>query len=135
MRLRALTIIGLSMLLAGCEAVMFGNVLVGCSMRPEPELLPKNLPAARVGAPYNVRIDVINASTPVGKLLVSPTEPLPKGLELTHIEREKHGVIQGTPEKAGVYEVLVYGSTYGTQCAGQYAERVYRLEVTGSGNE
>ena len=116
--------------LTGCEVLMLGNVVVGCAIRPAPELLPNELPAAVVGAPYRIRIDVINASTPMTQLLVAPDKPLPNGLELTHIEREKHGVIQGIPTEAGRYNVLVYGSTYGTQCAGQDAERLYKLEVT-----
>jgi hypothetical protein len=116
--------------LAGCEVLMLSNVVIGCAFRPEPELHPRELPTARVGVPYSTQVDVINASTPVSKLLVAPDKPLPNGLELTHIEREKHGVIQGIPTEAGRYNVLVYGSTYGTQCAGQDAERLYKLEVT-----
>ena len=116
--------------LAGCEVLMLSNVVIGCAIRPDPELHPRELPAAIVGVPYSTQVDVINASTPVSKLLVAPDKPLPNGLELAHIEREKHGVVQGIPTKAGHYDVLVYGSTYGTQCAGQDAERLYRLEVT-----
>ncbi|QKE65573.1 hypothetical protein HNE05_20150 [Aquipseudomonas campi] len=129
MRSEALFIAGLVALLAGCEALMFGNVIVGCAMRPDPEILPKALPAATVEVPYRMRVDVINASTPLSKLLVPPDKPLPAGLELTHREREKQGVIEEVPITAGSYDVLVYGSTYGTQCAGQSAERLYRLDV------
>lgn len=129
MRLRSFAIGGLVMMLSGCEAVMFGNVLVGCATRPDPELMPKELPIARVGTPYSIRIDVVDASTPVSKLLVAPAQPLPDGLELSHEAREKHGVIQGTPTKAGTYDVLVYGNTFGTQCTGQDVERLYKLEV------
>ena len=89
--------------LTGCEVLMLGNVVVGCAIRPAPELLPKELPAAVVGAPYSIRIDVINASTPMTQLLVAPDKPLPNGLELTHIEREKHGVIQGTQREGHWY--------------------------------
>lgn len=120
--------------LTGCEVLMLANVVAGCAIRPAPELLPKELPAAVVGAPYSIRIDVINASTPTSQMLVAPGMPLPNGLELTHIEREKHGVIQGIPTKAGRYDVLVYGSTYGSQCTGQDIERLYRLDVTDNGH-
>jgi hypothetical protein len=116
--------------LAGCEVLMLSNVVIGCAFRPEPELHPRELPTAKVGVPYSTQVDVINASTPVSQLLVAPGKPLPKGLELAHIEREKHGVVQGIPTKAGHYDVLVYGSTYGTQCAGQDLEKLYTLEVT-----
>lgn len=116
--------------LTGCEVLMFGNVVVGCAIRPAPELLPNELPAAVVGVPYRIRIDVINASTPMTQLLVAPDKPLPNGLELTHTERDKHGEIRGTPTETGRYNVLVYGSTYGTQCAGQDVEKLYTLQVT-----
>jgi hypothetical protein len=130
MNLRTLPIIGLTLLLASCETAMLGNVLVGCAMRPEPEFMPKELPAAKVGSAYDVRIDVINASTPVGRILDDPERPLPEGLSIIHTEREKHGFIRGVPEQAGIYKVLLYASTFGTQCVGQYAEITYQLEVT-----
>lgn len=114
--------------LTGCEVLMLGNVLVGCDTRPEPVLMPKELPIAKVGVPYSVRVDVVDANTPVSKLLVAPA-PLPEGLALSHETREKHGVIQGTPTKTDTYDVLVYGNTFGTQCTGQDVERLYKLEV------
>jgi hypothetical protein len=129
MRFKSFAIGGLVMMLSGCEALMLGNVLVGCATRPEPALMPKELPIAKVGAPYSVRVDVVDANTPVSKLLVAPAHPLPEGLALSHEEREKHGVIQGVPTEAGTYDVLVYGNTYGTQCTGQDVERLYKLEV------
>ena len=130
MRLRFFAISGLVLLLSGCEAVMLGNVLVGCAIRPEPEFMPKELPAAKVGSAYDVRIDVIDASTPVGRILDDPENSLPKGLSIIHTEREKYGFIRGIPEQAGTYNVLLYASTFGTQCAGQDAEITYQLEVT-----
>jgi hypothetical protein len=129
MKFRIFSIAALSLTLAGCEAWMTGNVLAGCAMRATPEILPRALPLGKVGAPYSARIDVINTSAPVGKLLISPESPLPAGVQLAHIEREKHGLIQGVPAEAGTYEVLIYASTYGTPCAGQYVERRYQLEV------
>lgn len=130
MNLRALPIIGLTLLLTSCETLMLGNVLVGCAMRPEPEFMPKELPAAKNGSAYDVRIDVTNASTPVVRILDDPKRPLPEGLSIIHTEREKHGFIRGVPEQAGTYKVLLYASTFGTQCVGQYAEIAYQLEVT-----
>lgn len=130
MNIRTLPIIGLTLLLASCETVMLGNVLIGCATRPEPEFMPKELPAAKVGSAYNVRIDVIDASTPVGRILDDPENPLPQGLSIIHTEREKYGFIRGVPLQKGTYKVLLYASTFGTQCAGQYAEITYQLEVT-----
>ncbi|WP_165681531.1 hypothetical protein [Metapseudomonas otitidis] len=127
--MKLFTIAGLLLLLSGCEAIMLGNVLVGCSSRTPPELMPKELPAAKVGAPYIARIEVRGADTAVSKLLVAPAHPLPDGLVLNHQAREPLGVIQGTPARAGTYEVLIYGNTFGTQCTGQDMEQLYRLEV------
>lgn len=129
MRFRSFAIGALVMMLSGCEALMFANALVGCAARPEPALMPLELPIAKVGAPYSVRVDVIDTSTPVSQLLVAPAHPLPEGLAFNHEARDKHGVIQGTPTKAGTYDVQVYGSTFGTQCTGQNVERLYKVEV------
>lgn len=129
MRFRSFAIGGLVMMLSGCEAVMLGSVLAGCATRPEPQLMPTELPIAKVGTPYSVRFDVVDASTSISKLLVASAHPLPEGLALSHETREKHGLIQGTPTKTGSYDVLVYGNTFGTQCAGQDVERLYKLEV------
>lgn len=111
MRIKVLLIAGLAAQLAGCEVLMVGNVIVGCAMRPEPDILPVELPVATLGVSYRMRIDLINASTPLSSLLVAPDKPLPAGLELAHTERGKQGVIQGIPTTAGSYDVLVYGST------------------------
>jgi len=113
MRFRSFAIGGLVMMLSGCEAVMLGSVLAGCATRPEPQLMPTELPIAKVGTPYSVRVDVVDASTSISKLLVAPAHPLPEGLALSHETREKHGLIQGTPTKTGSYDVLVYGNTFG----------------------
>lgn len=120
---------GLVAVLSGCNAVMLSNVVTGCAMRPEPVLMPEELPVARAGEPYEVRLDVINSSTPISKLLVAPSQPLPDGLVLLHVRPETHGVIRGVPTRPGRYEVRVFGNTFGTQCTGQDLERLYRLEV------
>lgn len=109
---------------------MFGNLIVSCAIRPEPVLLPDNLPAATVGVPYNVRLEVINTSTPVRGIYVSDTYALPEGLWVEQQDHDVQGRITGTPLKAGTYEVRVSAGTYGTQCAGLRASRVYRLKVT-----
>ena len=115
--------------LAGCEAIMFGNVVMSCAIRSEPILLPDSLPAATVGMQYNVPIEVIKTTSPVHGIYVSDKSPLPGGLQVEHQNRDSHGLITGTPVKAGVYEVQMSAGTYGTQCAGRRPSRVYRLEV------
>ncbi|HUE90778.1 putative Ig domain-containing protein [Pseudomonas sp.] len=128
-RFRSFAIGALVMMLSGCEALMFASALVGCAAKSEPTLMPLELPMAKVGAPYRARVDVICASSPVSQLLVAPALPLPEGLAFSHEARDKHGVIQGTPTKAGTYDVRVYGNTFGTQCTGQNVERLYKFEV------
>lgn len=126
---KALFTIGLTLQLAGCEAVMSGGVIGSCAMRPEPTLLPETLPAAKVGDPYSAQLSVTNTSSPVHGIYVSDTHPLPDGLRIEHQDREPSGLINGTPIKAGTYEVHISAGTYGTQCAGLRARRVYTLEV------
>lgn len=109
---------------------MFGNVAVSCAIQPEPILLPDSLPAATVGMPYSVPLEVINTSTPVHGIYVNDAYALPEGLWVEHQDRDAYGLITGTPLKAGAYEVHMAAGTYGTQCAGRRAGRVYKLEVT-----
>jgi hypothetical protein len=120
----------LTLPLAGCEAGIFGNTLAGCAMQPEPTLLPEILPIAAVGRPYSVQLEVINTSTPVHGIYVNDAYALPEGLWVEHQDRDAYGLITGTPLKAGTYEVHMAAGTYGTQCAGRRASRVYKLEVT-----
>lgn len=127
---KLLFVLCLALPLAGCEAGIFTNTLASCSTQPEPELLPERLPVAVVGEPYSVQLEVINTSTPVHGIYVSDTKALPEGLWIEHQDRDSRGLITGTPIKAGTYEVHVSAGTYGTQCAGHRASRVYMLEVT-----
>lgn len=126
---KALCIIGFTLQLAGCEAVMSGGLISSCAMRPEPTLLPEALPAAKVGVPYSVQLSVINTSSPVHGIYASDAYPLPGGLRIDHQDRGPSGFISGTPIKTGAYEVHISAGTYGTQCAGLRARRVYTLEV------
>lgn len=108
---------------------MSGGVVGSCAMRPEPALLPEALPAAKVGIPYSVQLSVTNTSSPVHGIYTSDAHPLPDGLRIDHQDREPSGLISGTPVKAGAYEVHISAGTYGTQCAGLRARRVYTLKV------
>lgn len=120
----------LTLPLAGCEAGIVGNTLAGCAMQPEPTLLPESLPVAEMGKPYSVQLEVINTSTPVHGIYVNDAYALPEGLWVEHQDRDSHGLITGTPLKAGTYEVQMSAGTYGTQCTGRRASRVYNLVVT-----
>ena len=126
---KALFTLCLAVPLAGCEAIMFGKGVMSCAIRSEPILLPDSLPIATIGQPYNAPLEVINTASPVHGIYVSDQSPLPEGLRVEHQNRDAHGSITGTPVKAGVYEVQISAGTYGTQCVGMRATRVYRLEV------
>lgn len=126
----ALFALCLALPLAGCEALMFGSVAASCSTQATPELLPESLPIAKVGVPYNVPLEVIKTSSPVHGIYASDKLPLPQGLRIEHQDRDSHGLITGTPAKAGSYQVQMSAGTYGTQCTGLRASRVYTLEVT-----
>lgn len=109
---------------------MLGNLLISCTMRPEPTLLPEYLPAGEVGVPYSTPLEVIETSSPIHGFYVSDKHPLPEGLRIEHHDRESRGLITGTPTKAGAYQVQISAGTYGTQCAGLEASRIYMLEVS-----
>jgi hypothetical protein len=53
-------LLGCTQLLAGCEVLFVANTLVGCAMRPEMDILPRELPAARAGEPYWVRSEMVD---------------------------------------------------------------------------
>jgi hypothetical protein len=129
MLLRTLSGASLYLLLLGCEASLLGSTAVGCAARPEPILLPEQLPDAKVGAPYRQSITIANASTPVHGFYVSDKTPLPDGLHLKHLDREAQALIEGIPTRAGIHEVHISAGTYGTQCVGQRAERTYELRI------
>lgn len=109
---------------------MLGNLVISCTMRPEPTLLPEYLPAAKVGVPYSVPLEVIKTSSPVHGIYVSDKHPHPEGLRIEHHDRDSHGLIAVTPAKAGSYHVQISAGTYGTQCTGLEASRIYMLEVS-----
>ena len=125
----ALFVLCLTLQLTGCEAVMLGNLIISCTMRPEPTLLPEYLPVAKVGVPYSAPLEVTETSSPVHGIYVSDKHPLPDGLRIEHHERDSYGLITGIPASAGSYQVQISAGTYGTQCTGLEASRIYRLEV------
>jgi hypothetical protein len=128
--LKPLIALSLAVLLSGCELLMVANVMVNCALRPEPSLQPESLPPARVGEAYEVILEVRDTSSPVSHTSVAPQQPLPEGLELHHEPRSRQAILRGTPRQAGDHEVLIYSSSYGTQCVGLSAKRLYRLKVS-----
>lgn len=108
---------------------MFVNVVASYAMRPELTLLPEALPATKIGVPHNVLLEVINTSSPVRGIYVREVQNPPKGLKTERQERDSRGLITGTPVKTGTYEVHISAGTYGAQCTGINASRIYTLEV------
>lgn len=126
---KTLSALCLALQLSGCEAVMFVNVVASYAMRPELTLLPEALPATKIGVPHNVLLEVINTSSPVRGIYVREVQNPPKGLKTERQERDSRGLITGTPVKTGTYEVHISAGTYGAQCTGINASRIYTLEV------
>ncbi len=126
---RSLLAAFLTLSLAGCETTMLGSVAASCALRTEPTLLPETLPTAQVGKQYRVALEVTDAPAPVHGIYASDTQPLPEGLRIEHQNRDSYGFIVGTPTRAGFYEVQLSAGTYGTQCAGLRARRIYTLHI------
>lgn len=122
---RVLSIVCLSLMLSGCELIM----IAGCIGRSDIEIQPDHVPAAQVGEPYYVRLEVPDTHSPVTGFYVDPAMPLPLGLELVYLEQTNQAEIKGIPTAPGVYKVSVYTGSYGTQCVGQSAQRTYALNV------
>ncbi len=127
---RSLLVAFLTLSLAGCETAILGSVAASCALRTEPTLLPETLPAGQVGELYHVALEVIDTPAPVHGIYVSDAQPLPEGLRIEHQDRDNHGFIVGTPIRAGTYEVHLSAGTYGTQCTGLRARRIYTLYIT-----
>ena len=90
---------------------------------------PPSLPAAKVGEPYEVEINVTENRTPVGNFSVAPNT-LPPGLELEIVEAVADTArISGMPEQAGTYTFAVSVWCYGTNVSGQTGEKEYTIVV------
>jgi hypothetical protein len=93
------------------------------------EFLPSDLPAAKIGEPYEVKIAIVGNVTPVGAFSVNP-QLLPPGLTLTHNPPEDFATLSGIPTQAGAYTFTVDVWCFGTNVSGQTGEKTYELIVT-----
>ncbi|WP_421546967.1 hypothetical protein [Pseudomonas sp. QD4] len=125
--LKTLALLGLSLTLGGCESLF----MLGCMGRTALQIEPGQLPAAIVGQPYQVRLTVPGSHTPLSGFYLDPATRLPEGIELRQLANSDFAELSGTAHTPGVYPVLIYTASYGTQCAGQSAERSYQLQVVG----
>ena len=115
-------------------SVAFFTVIVSMSCfrtsRTVKELLfePDILPAAQMGAPYEVEIRITQNSTPAGEFSISKGA-LPAGLELVRVEGEDAAKISGNPEEVGTFTFTVSVWCYGTSVNGQAGGREYSIVV------
>ena len=115
------------LILAGL-AVLLSSTFCILTPRPALEFLPAQLPAARVGQPYQVDILVSRNVTPVGDYSVSEGS-LPRGLTLVMDQNLRIGRISGTPTQAGTYKFTVSVWCLGTNVSGQTGDKQYTLVV------
>jgi hypothetical protein len=89
---------------------------------------PEDLPPARVGQAYEVKIAISNNDTPVGQFSVASAD-LPPGISLLHIDTEDSATLSGIPTQAGTYTFTLSAWCYGTNVSGQTGEKVYTIVV------
>ena len=108
------------------------TVLTGCFCTQKVEVLPKSLPNAKLGTPYNAEVD-INLRV-IQHLFHYKIEPENSGLELSPTDFGTHVSfndlkVKGTPKVAGKITIKFAGLTYGTMCPGSKFIKTYTIKV------
>ena len=111
---------GLAVLLSNCFCIL--------TPRPSLEFKPDQMPAARVGQPFQTDILVTGNVTPVGFFSITDGT-LPPGLKLVSERGKQTGRISGTPSQTGTYTFTVSVYCLGTNVAGQTGEMQYKIVV------
>jgi hypothetical protein len=116
------TLVGLVLLLAaGCTQVE--------DKRPALTFSTATLADARVGQPYDQRIEIAGNVTPVFLYAVQ-NGLLPTGLKIERVAgSDNAGHIFGTPLTAGTSNFEVYVACFGTNVSGQSGVRAYSITV------
>lgn len=96
--------------------------------RPGLEFDPAQLPAARVGVPYEATVRVQGNVTPVFLFGVAEGS-LPDGLRWEYHEHDDFAKISGAPTRAGTFTFKLSASCLGTNVSGQTGEIEYTIEV------
>jgi hypothetical protein len=111
-------------------ALVISSLACWRTNRPELVFTPSDLPAARVGVPYDVEILVSQNETPVYSMTISEGT-LPQGLffEFDETAHEDKARIHGTPEESGTFTFKIAARCLGTNVNGQTAEWEYTLVV------
>lgn len=132
--------IGIILLLATILIVPACSLLTGedqtkpgyvSGKHPQLTFSPAELPAAEVGKPYEVRIDVGNVDTFVGQFEAQEGQ-LPPGLVFERVKSENAVKINGVPEAEGVYPFVLFVQCMGTNDPGQEGKMKYSIEVKAS---
>lgn len=110
-------------------AVLVSIACVVIAFRGEaPQFDPDNLPAGKVGAPYETEIHISENDTPVYLFEVSKGA-LPAGLELLWKENADTAKISGIPEEAGTFTFTLSIQCLGTNVSGETSEQEYSIVV------
>jgi hypothetical protein len=117
----------LRIVLAGL-AVLLSSSFCILTPRPALEFSPDQMPAAKVGQPYQEDITIARNVTPVGFFSIKDGA-LPPGLKLTSERGQPTGRISGSPSQAGTYTFTVSVYCLGTNVAGQTGDMHYTLVV------
>jgi hypothetical protein len=114
-------------------AAMLALAVAGCGTCGKNRGLvfdPPALPDGTVGQPYHVEVKPLDTHTPVGGMSVAgEAGTLPPGVTFTFLKDQEKAVLEGTPTKAGTYEITVSAWCYGTNVSGQSGVQPYRMTI------
>jgi len=89
---------------------------------------PSELPPAKVGEKYEVKIAISQNVTPVNSMIIN-SGGLPAGLLFEFLSGEDAGLISGVPVEAGTFDFTVLVSCFGTMVSGQSGQMKYQIIV------
>lgn len=90
---------------------------------------PDSLPAAQVGAAYDVQIQVSDNVTPISDVGILDGA-LPEGIELVLEDQQEDSMrMSGTPTQSGTFTFTVFVSCFGTMVSGQSGQKEYTIIV------
>lgn len=111
-------------------AVLLAVSALACSSDDESlALSPDELPAAKVGTPYEATIAVARADDSDACILEVSSGALPPGVALQHAEYRCTATLEGTPETAGSFEFTIWASAYRYGGPFRQVSKDYRIVV------
>jgi hypothetical protein len=103
-------------------------IIIHPTERPSLIFLPESLPKGRVGETYYIEIQPTNAETPVYYYKISNNN-LPKGLNFRWEDSLPKAILEGIPEEAGTFNVIISAMCLGTSINGQMGSKEYTLII------